>query len=233
MLIWKISYIDKSCFYKYNDYKVIELMVNKRSSVMLETKRQIQKKLTRRRLIETAINKFGENGIINTRTSDIAKAASVSHGTVFAHFSTQEELLIAVVEEFGNRITQRIHELVDTNSSLFEVLEAHIKGLIEFESFYTRLIIERRLLPESVNNTYIMIQSTISFHISLAAEKEMELGAIRKFPMHLVYNTWIGLIHYYITNGDLFAPNDSVLKKYSSELLQHYINLIKKYMGGK
>jgi len=195
---------------------------------MTETKRQMQKKLTRKHLIETAIKQFGENGIIATRTVDIAKVANVSHGTVFAHFPTQEELLISVIEEFGNRISQRLHELLDINSSLFEVLEAHLTGLIEFESFYARLIIERRLLPQSVSNTYIMIQSTISFHISIAAEKEMAQGTIRKIPIHLIYNTWIGLIHYYITNGDLFSSNGSVLKQYRVELLQHYVSLITK-----
>ena len=197
-------------------------------SVLLETKRQKQKKLTRKHLIEIAIKQFGENGIITTRTADIAKAANVSHGTVFAHFSTQEELLISVIEEFGNRIIQRLHELVNTNSSLFEVLKAHIVGLIEFEPFYTRLIIERRLLPKSVSNTYIVIQSTISFHISIAAEKAIQQGIIRKAPIHLLYNTWIGLIHYYIINGDLFCPNGSVLKQYRYELVQYYINLITK-----
>jgi TetR/AcrR family transcriptional regulator, acrEF/envCD operon repressor len=195
---------------------------------VLETKREKQKKLTRNHLIEIAIKQFGENGIIKTRTSDIAKVANVSHGTVFAHFSTQEELLISVIEEFGDRIAKRLHELVDTNSSLFEVLEAHLKGLIEFEPFYARLVIERRLLPENVCNTYIMIQSTISFHISIAAEKEMEQGTIRKIPLHLICNTWVGLIHYYITNSDLFSPSGSVLKQYYQELLQHYISLIKK-----
>lgn len=193
---------------------------------MSETKRQKQKNLTRKHLIEVAIKLFGENGIISTRSADIAKTANVSHGTVFAHFSTQEELLIAVIEEFGDRITQRLHELVDVNCSLSEVLHAHLTGLIEFEPFYTRLIIERRLLPESVRNTYIMIQSTISFHISIAAEKEIEQGIIRKLPMHLIYNTWIGIIHYYLTNSDLFSPNDSVLKQYSDELLHHYMGLI-------
>lgn len=200
----------------------------KEVNLMSETKRQIQKKITRKHLVEIAIKQFGENGIITTRTADIAKAAKVSHGTVFAHFSTQEELLISVIEEFGNRITQRIHELVNINSTLFEVLDAHITGLIEFEPFYTRLIIERRLLPESVSNTYIIIQSTISFHISIAAEKEIEQGTIKEIPIHLIYNTWIGLIHYYITNSDLFSPNGYVLKKYRNELLQHYMNLIKK-----
>ena len=193
---------------------------------MVETKRQKQKSLTRKHLIEVATKQFGENGIIATRTVDIAKTANVSHGTVFAHFPTQEELVIAVIEEFGVRITKRLHELVDIDSSLPEVLQAHLNGLIEFEPFYTRLIIERRLLPESVCNTYIMIQSTISFHISIAAEKEIEQGIIRKLPMHLIYNTWIGIIHYYLTNGDLFSPNESVLKQYSNELLHHYLSLI-------
>lgn len=198
----------------------------KGARTMIETKRQKQKLFTRKHLIEIAIRQFGENGITMTRTADIAKSAHVSHGTIFVHFPTQEALLIAVVEEFGIRITQRLQELIDTNSSLFEMLEAHITGLIEFESFYTRLVIERRLLPESVRNTYIMIQSTISFHIGIAGEKEMEEGVIRKLPLHLIYNTWIGLIHYYITNGDLFSSSGSVLTQYRKELLQHYIDLI-------
>ncbi|WP_055669269.1 TetR/AcrR family transcriptional regulator [Desnuesiella massiliensis] len=193
---------------------------------MSETKRQKQKALTRKHLTEIAIKQFGENGIIATRTSDISKAANVSHGTLFAHFSTQEELLIAVIEEFGTRITQRLHELVDTNSSLYEVLEAHIKGLIEFEPFYTRLIIERRLLPASASNTYIIIQSNISFHIGKAAEKEIDKSVIRKIPIHLIFNTWISLVHYYLTNGDLFSSNGSILKQYGDELLHHYISLI-------
>ena len=193
---------------------------------MIENKRQKQKELTRRHLIEIAIQQFGENGITATRTADIARVANVSHGTIFVHFPKQEDLLLTVVEEFGFRIAQRLHELLDTNRSLFEVLEAHITGLIEFEPFYTRLVIERRLLPESVRDTYIMIQSTISFHIGIAAEKEMEEGIIRQIPLHLIYNTWIGLIHYYITNGDLFCSSGSVLKQHGQELLQHYISLI-------
>ncbi|GMA97965.1 TetR/AcrR family transcriptional regulator [Pelosinus sp. IPA-1] len=194
---------------------------------MVENKRQKQKELTRRHLIEIAIQQFGENGITATRTADIARVANVSHGTIFVHFPKQEDLLIAVVEEFGIRIAKRLHELIDTNRSLIEVLEAHITGLIEFEPFYTRLVIERRLLPESVRNTYIMIQSTISFHIGIAAEKEMEEGIIRQIPLHLIYNTWIGLIHYYITNGDLFCSSGSVLKQHGQELFQHYISLMK------
>ncbi|MHC1683781.1 MAG: TetR/AcrR family transcriptional regulator [Clostridiaceae bacterium] len=195
---------------------------------MIENKRQMQKRTTRNKLIEVAMKHFGENGIITSKTADIAKAAEVSHGTLFSHFPTQEELLIAVIEEFGNRISKRLHQLIDKKSNLKEVLEAHIIGISEFEEFYTRLIIERRLLPKKVTETYIMIQSTISFHIGIAAEKEIEQGYIKEMPVHLIFNTWISLIHYYLTNGDLFSAQGFVLKNYSEVLLNHYKNLIKK-----
>ena len=195
---------------------------------MAETKRELQKKLTRNKLIETAIKLFGEKGILATRTSDVAKEAEVSHGTVFAHFSTQEELICSVIDEFDNRICGKLHELVDTNSSLVDILRAHIKGLTEFESFYTRLVIERTMLPESANASYIAIQSTISFHMGIAAEREIKEGKLRDIPLHLIYNTWIGLIHYYLTNEDLFSHDGSVLAKYGEDLINHYIKLISK-----
>jgi AcrR family transcriptional regulator len=194
---------------------------------MSENKRQIQKRETRNKLIAIAIEQFSSNGILSTRTIDIAKAAKVSHGTVFSHFPTQEDLLISVINEFGNKITTRLHELVSEESTLEDLLKAHITGLSEFEAFYTRLVIERRLLPEEVRNVYISINSTISHHISLAAEKEIALGNLRSIPIDLLYNTWIGLIHYYLTNGDLFSPNQSVLKIYGSQLVNHYIKLMK------
>lgn len=194
---------------------------------MSETQRQKQKALTRKKLIDTALNLFAQKGLTTTRTADVAKAAGVSHGTIFVHFPTQEELLSSVIEEFGTRIAARLHELADKRCSLEDVLKSHLSGLMEFEEFYTRLVIERRLLPECARDTYIMIQSIISHHINIAAEMEIQNGVIRDIPVHLLYNTWIGIVHYYISNSDLFAPEESVLKRYGEELIAHYISLIK------
>ncbi|WP_315108395.1 TetR/AcrR family transcriptional regulator [Clostridium intestinale] len=193
---------------------------------MKENKRNVQKELTRKKLIEVAIKLFGDNGILNTKTIDISKEAGVSHGTVFSHFKTQEELLDTVIEEVGDRIVSKLQELIDVNGSLEEILKAHINGLMEFEKFYTRLIIERRLLPESASNIYIIIQSSISFHIGEVLKKEIAKGKIIDTPIHLLFNSWIGLIHYYLANGDLFTNEESILNNYGQDLINHYIKLI-------
>ena len=191
-----------------------------------KTQRQIQKDQTREHLIETAFKQFALQGLTATRTADIARAAKVSHGTVFVHFTTQEALLNAVIEEFGARVSLRLHELAAGNSGLREVLSAHLKGLTEFEAFYTRLVIENRLLPESARNAFTIIQSSISFHLSQAGEREIKAGTVGPYPIHLLFNTWVGLIHYYLANNDLFAPGGSVLERYGQELLEHYMRLI-------
>ncbi len=198
---------------------------------MKENKRNVQKELTRKKLIEVAIKLFGDNGILNTKTIDISKEAGVSHGTVFSHFKTQEELLDTVIEEVGNRIVSKLQELIDVKGSLEEILKAHINGLIEFEKFYTRLIIERRLLPESASNIYIIIQSSISFHIGEVLKREIVKGKIIDTPIHLLFNSWVGLIHYYLTNGDLFTNDESILNNYGQDLINHYIKLIRVKKG--
>ncbi|MGG6313783.1 TetR/AcrR family transcriptional regulator [Paenibacillus macerans] len=191
-----------------------------------KTQRQQQKERTRLRLIETALSLYARQGLLATRTADVAREAGVSHGTVFAHFATQEALLDAVIGEFGVRVDARLHELASRGGSLREVLQAHLAGLREAEPFYGRLVRESRLLPNGARHVLTAIQSAISHHLCEAAEREMEAGSVRPMPLHLLFNTWIGLLHYYLANDDLFAPEGSVLERYGEELLAHYLSLL-------
>jgi AcrR family transcriptional regulator len=188
--------------------------------------RQQQKENTRRKLLDTALEVFAQNGITATRMSDIAEAAGVSHGTVFLHFETQDALISAVIEDFGFRMASRTHELTETSGSLREVLAAHLRGIREQEGFYTRLVIESNQLPPAARNALISIQSAVSFHISQAAQREMDEGSIKPMPVALLFNTWVGLVHYYLSNGDLFSPGKSVIEICGPVLLDHFTGLI-------
>ncbi len=194
---------------------------------MKSTQRQLQKEQTRRKILEVAFMEFGSRGIMSTRMADIAEAAGVSHGTVFAHFESQEALISAVIEEFGQKMTLRTHELASNCREVRELLAAHLTSIMEFEAFYTRLVVEARLLPPVARDTFIMIQSAVSFHISQAAQREMDTGTIYTMPVHLLFNTWIALINYYLSNSDWFAPDGSVMKHHGEMLLEHFMSLIK------
>lgn len=189
-------------------------------------KRQAQKEYTKKHILNVALELYAKTGISTTATSDIAVEAKVSHGTIFAHFPTKESLIDVVIEEFGEIVCNRLHEVVDHNCGMKELLEAHLQVLGEYEGLYSRLVSEAPILHASARNTLIGVQSAISFHLSQIAEKEMNENKLLRMPVHLMFNTWIGLIHYYLINKELFAPDESVIFRYGNELIEHYMKMV-------
>ena len=199
----------------------------RKESIMGESIRQIQKLNTRKKIIETAYNIFSEKGF-SVPSSLIATEAGVSHGSIFAHFPTMNDLVVSLLSDFGDKIGTSLHILAKKCDSVEELLKEHLKVLEEYEAFYSRLISEKNILPEEAKNTFAVIQSTVAFHFRSVIELEIEKGTVKKLPIHIMFNTWLGLIHYYLLNKDFFSnSNESVIKRYGSELLNTYLNLIK------
>ena len=178
-------------------------------------KRIEQKQQTRDHLLNMAYGQFSQKGFLATKTLDIAKAAGVSHGALFVHFPSREELLEKVIDAFGVRLGAKLKELVIDRSAR-KVLAAHLDAIEEYEGFYAKLVIEGPLLPPSVRNRAFMIQSGIAHYL----EKTIHGSEI---PIHFLLNSWLGLIHYYLANRDKFSPGGSVIAMCGKDLLGHFI----------
>jgi AcrR family transcriptional regulator len=192
---------------------------------MKQNKRQIQKESTRKLILQTAYEVYSKNGFSAT-TNTIAKEAQISHGSIFVHFPTVENLQICLLEQFGIDINEQLHEMSENNNSLEDILYAHIEILIRHQDFYKRLVSEGSSLPDQTKYVYISIQSSVSFHLSQVIETYQKEGKIKMLPMHFIFNTWLGLLHYYLSNQELFAPDGSVLNRYKKELVSNFINLL-------
>lgn len=59
---------------------------------------------TRERLLAAAADVFAERGYDGTRVADIAAAAGVSNGALYAHFASKAELLVAALRAHGQRL---------------------------------------------------------------------------------------------------------------------------------
>jgi AcrR family transcriptional regulator len=185
-----------------------------------------QKAESRGRLLESAVLVFARRGILASTTAEVAMAAGLSQGSLFAHFGSQEALVAAAIEEFGEGLARRLHELAAAGAGTRAVLEAHLRGLAEREGFYARLVVEAPLLPPRARDSLVAIQSSIAFHLAPAVEADTRGGRLRPMPLHLLFNTWIGLLHHYLANRELFAPGASVIERRGRELLDHFMSLI-------
>jgi AcrR family transcriptional regulator len=190
-------------------------------------KRQIQKAATRENIARTAMRVYSQQGFF-VSTTEIAKEAGIAHGSIFVHFSTRSELQLYTLNRIAEELGEKLHNLSLAGEELSKLLQAHIDILKEYESFYTHLISELPSLPSEAQQTLISIHSITSQHFSEVIEKAAQKGEIKNIPPHMLFNTWIALLHYYLHNKNLFAPNGSVLARYQDILVSTYLALIRK-----
>lgn len=189
--------------------------------------RAAQKAETRARILHQAKQLCARRGFNRTRTIDVARAARVSHGAVFVHFPSREALMSAVIAEMAREITDALHAQIAHGGSLRDVLEAHLACVEQREDEIRWLLLEGPTLPAGFSAAWIGMQSAISSYIAQQAEREMAAKRIRQMPVHLLFNTWVGLLHHYLINRDMFAPKRSVVRVHGRALLDHFMDLVR------
>src|SRR5215468_7288026 len=76
---------------------------------------------TRERLLRAAADVFAERGYEGTRVADIAAAAGVSNGAMYAHFGSKAELLVAALRTHGRRLLAELFA-ADPSRSVTDLL---------------------------------------------------------------------------------------------------------------
>lgn len=83
---------------------------------------------TREKLLAAAADAFAARGYDGTRVADIAAAAGVSNGALYAHFGSKAELLVAALRAHGQ---QQLEDVIaaDPGRPVIEALVAAGRGL--------------------------------------------------------------------------------------------------------
>lgn len=185
--------------------------MNKREQQKLETKGKIE---------EIATDLFSALGFAAVSTLDVAKKAGVSHGTIFSHFKSREELIFAVVEKFSTKLLTRMNALVTDKMLLRQIVTIHLSCLLDYEDFYRELVIISPRLTGKAKSQYIFLMSSISELISLAKNDSNGLES------NEIFTTWISLLHYHLTNRALFSPGESVIENKGKEIRKLFLSLV-------
>lgn len=102
----------------------------------------------RQQLLDVAARLFRERGFHVTSMRDIAREVGMLSGSIYYHFPSKEEMLLAVYEEGLRHIAERVDDAVAKRDTAWERLEAgctaHLEALLEL-SDYTQVMI--RVLP--------------------------------------------------------------------------------------
>lgn len=180
-------------------------------------KREQQKEFTRKKLFDAAVQTYGYKGFLNTSIDDLTKFAGISHGNFFVHYAKREDLIIKVIEEIGKTIYERFLELADEKMDLENILGIHLDVIQENEAIYYYLVTEGPFLPKQARTAIFILQNGISHWINKAVSPVKF-----DFPFHYFFNLWLGNLHYYLQNRDVFSPEKSVIEKYRVDFIKMF-----------
>jgi AcrR family transcriptional regulator len=96
---------------------------------------------TRDRLLRAAADVFAERGFEGTRVAEIASAAGVSNGALYAHFESKADLLVEAVRTHGRRLLAELFA-ADPDRPITDLLLEIGRGLVHRRDDCGYLVIE-------------------------------------------------------------------------------------------
>ena len=157
-----------------------------------------RKKLELRRLLsELALDLFSKRGFDSVSVAEIAVAANVSEKTVFNHFATKEDLLLAGRRELWIQLMEEVRER-SAGVPVFAVVRQHVLSITE----------QLQAVPARKRTAFCkLVQSTPAIHM-------------RMFEMALQYERQIGDLLAAETRASTNAPTPWVVASLIGPLSQ-------------
>ena len=179
----------------------------------------------RKTLIETAMNLFCGYGFNATGIDVILKKANVSKMTLYKHFKTKDDLIIATLEEYhNNTIANIILEIDSLNISskekLIKIFDKFIElsKLGEIRCLYLGVLAEFTDRCSAVRKSAIMYKSKMEDYIKQLVKdfNPKQAKSISQLAITLLEGS---LVMFQITQSDEYYKN-------AKEFLNTYIGLI-------
>lgn len=170
-----------------------------------EKKRPTEKQQS---ILDAATALFAEKGYASTSTKEISQKAGVAEGTIFKHYKSKKELLIAVVSPVK---VELIAPMV--KEDMYQVLD---QDFDRFEDFLCAMIENRTaFLKNNLPLLRILFQE-LPFHPEIKEEIITHIG-------HDIYERMRAVVEHYQAKGQIIAINHATLIRTIASSLIGYI----------
>lgn len=158
---------------------------------------------TRQRILDAAIRVFARKGYHATRMDDIVAEAQVSKGGVYFHFPGKEALFLALIDEFAQRLEDRLRRAIESQRGgirrVTAALEAGLDTFTEYRALGKIFLIQAAGLGEPFERKRHEINDRFAALIRAYLDQAVAEGDIPPLDTDVTAYAWVGAIYELVT----------------------------------
>src|SRR5262245_43508789 len=136
-------------------------------------------------------------GFGGLRTAEVAAAAGVSHGAVFVHYPSRDDLMAAVADAIAGDIGRALSDTgVADTGDLADGLQHHLSVITEYAAEYRSLMFEADNASGAVRQVWTTLQGGIADYLTAVITSAQMRGEIAVRDAEAARETWIALVHH-------------------------------------
>ncbi|EEG78820.1 TetR/AcrR family transcriptional regulator [Dethiobacter alkaliphilus] len=178
----------------------------------------MKKAETQQAILTAAKKLFITNGYKGTTTVQIAKEAGVSEMTLFRHFSTKDEIFLAVIHPLVSYLDSLdVNEQSDVRKTVRDLMENQLRFLLE-ERDLVRLVVMESFLAERNENPIAGVMARIEKVFSVYPLRQREL-LVRLITGYILSGIFVPKKTNYKEDLEMFLQNaiDPLLERFEKE----------------
>jgi AcrR family transcriptional regulator len=157
-------------------------------------------KVNRDTIIEAAINLFNQNGYHATSMRDIARAIDIQKPSLYHHFDSKEDILLAILEAGMDRLISDLEAIVesdlDCRSKLQAAIQAHAQIIADNPAGAAVFMREDRGLGESYLSNYLDKRDHFERLIRRIVQEGTDTGLFRETDVAITVQALLGMVNW-------------------------------------
>ncbi len=161
--------------------------------------RRTKRDETRRALLESALNVFGEKGYHSAAVDDIVSRAGRSKGTAYFHFPSKEAIFRALVRELASHLVERVERELTDEPTAIRQLDAALLSVIDIFTKHRTLarvtLVEVAGAGRAFSDDLVFVRQQFAALIRRHLDAAVAEGTLSPCDTDLIATAWFGAIN--------------------------------------
>ncbi|MFA5032533.1 MAG: TetR/AcrR family transcriptional regulator [bacterium] len=204
------------------------------------TRKEREKQGRREEIFNAAKTIFAKKGFEKATMEEIAEKAELSKGAIYLHFKSKDELFISLIENYLDKLTSLIKNIVESKKLPFEKINEIVMQIISYlyanKEFVSIFSPERgeflhKMQVKSARERILLKLQNQTILIARVIKEGTESGVFKDVDPHASAYILFGMIHN--TIAGLIIYEKKTFKKDALLIIDMFLNGVKKEVGRK